>query len=619
MKNPEQNYTELLHKYNELLIKLKRKNYRISASRLILFLLVVIILIFIRSYGLDFILLTVFTALIPFLFLVKINTKNTAKIKHVKELIRINTNELSACNGNYSVFPSGKEYINYEHPFTYDLDIFGQESIYQSMNRSCTKGGADTLAKYLQNPIQNEKIILERQKAVSELTVKNDWRQNFMATGNTVLENDNEESKSTSWFSVKSSMFKTGSSFYNEIMDWVNSDYYFSEIKILPVLLIVLPLIALTALFFTIFGSFPFMGLVFVVMLMLSVVGFFTKKINDVHARIGRKVAILNKYGKLLKCVENENFTSVYLSQIIKDTKTGENPASEELKSLKKLAKALDNRLNFIFILFADGFLLWDLYIVLRLEKWRKKNKENILKWFHTIYEFDALNGLAAFAYNNPDFVMPKVASGNFFMEIKQGGHPLLDDKIRINNDFSVNGYSQIRIITGANMAGKSTFLRTVGVNLILAMAGSVVCAREFTFVPIFLQTSVRTNDSLQKHESYFFAELKRLKSIIERLDKGEKLFVIIDEMLRGTNSKDKHLGSAALIERLIHLKASGLVATHDIELGKMNEIYPQNIENYRFEVDIKDNELYFDYKIKSGISQNLNAIFLMKKMGIVK
>jgi len=231
----------------------------------------------------------------------------------------------------------------------------------------------------------------------------------------------------------------------------------------------------------------------------------------------------------------------------------------------------------------------------------------------------DALNSLANLAHNYPDFVMPKPVDGEFFLKMQAGAHPLLDEKIRVDNDFTINGYSQIRIITGANMAGKSTFLRTIGVNMILAMAGSVVCAKEFEFTPLSLHTSIRTNDSLQKHESYFFAELKRLKSIINRLEKDEKLFVIVDEMLRGTNSKDKHLGSAALIKRLINLQASGLVATHDIELGKMTEDYPQNIENYRFEVDIKNEELYFDYKIKTGISQNLNAMFLMKKMGIVE
>jgi DNA mismatch repair ATPase MutS len=166
-------------------------------------------------------------------------------------------------------------------------------------------------------------------------------------------------------------------------------------------------------------------------------------------------------------------------------------------------------------------------------------------------------------------------------------------------------------------MAGKSTFLRTVGVNMILALCGSSVCANKFKISPIELHTSIRTSDSVQKNESYFYAELKRLKVIIDRMKNGEKLFVIIDEMLRGTNSKDKHYGSQALIEQLIRLNGSGLLATHDIALGELAEKYPDNVRNFRFEVEIKNNELVFDYKLKNGISQNLNATFLMKKMGI--
>ena len=464
----------------------------------------------------------------------------------------------------------------------------------------------------------NIQSILNRQQAVNELSAKLDWRQNFQATGNIIMENEEETDDYSSWFSLKNKLNRDAD-FHKEIIDWINSGFYFSKIKILPFLLIVLPMFSVTALIFTILGLFPFMGLVLVVLFMLAIVGLFNKKIMEMHARIGKKVKILDKYERLLRSIENESFKSKDLKDLITDNHKGAQKPSSELKKLKKLAGMLDNRLNLVFIIFADGFLLWDLQIVLRLEKWREKNHENIEKWFQAIYQFDALNSLANLAHNHPAFVMPKPVEGAFYLKMQAGGHPLLDEKIRIDNDFSINGYSQIRIITGANMAGKSTFLRTMGVNLILAMAGSVVCAREFKFVPVALHTSVRTNDSLQKHESYFYAELKRLKSIIEQLETGKKLFVIVDEMLRGTNSKDKHLGSAALIERLIKLQASGLIATHDIELGKMIEKYPQNIENYRFEVDIKDNELFFDYKIKIGISQNLNAMFLMKKMGIVE
>lgn len=617
--NIEQSYKELLNKYQSELKKIKQKNYWVSAARLLIFLLAVGLSIIFIDKSIQLVFWINSLLLIPFLFLVKINVQYQKKIKLLKELISINEKELQALKGNYSGFSPGNEYINYDHPYSFDLDIFGQGSVYQSINRSCTKGGADCLANFLQKPLLNEHEIYERQEALKELSDRLNWRQLFQASGNTVLENNEEEGDSGTWFSVKTKGFKSDNLFHKELIEWINSDFYFSKLKVLKVLTIILPIGAISALVFTILGMFPFMGLVLVVLFMLSVIGYFNKEIGKVHGKIGRKVNILDKYEKLLKLIEQEPFKSKLLKNLLDKINTGNKAASSKITQLKNLTKALDNRLNFLFVLFADGFLLWDLHIVFRLEKWRKNNKNNINNWFKTIYTIDALNSLAAFAYNNPEFVMPKIKTGHFRLKIRQGGHPLLDKKIRVDNDFDIKGDAQIRIITGANMAGKSTFLRTVGVNLILAMSGTLVCAKDFEFTPISLHTSVRTNDSLQKHESYFFAELKRLKEIIKRLEQDEKLFVIIDEMLRGTNSKDKHLGSAALIERLIKLQASGLVATHDIELGKMTEKQPEHIENYRFEVDIKNNELFFDYKIKQGISQNLNAMFLMKKMGIVE
>jgi DNA mismatch repair ATPase MutS len=291
--------------------------------------------------------------------------------------------------------------------------------------------------------------------------------------------------------------------------------------------------------------------------------------------------------------------------------------AGRRLKKLQGLTSALDNRLNILVSIVANAYLLWDLQIVYRVELWRRQNSAHLPLWLETIYQFDAISGFSAFSYNNPDYCIPEIKSDGYFLQMKGAGHPLINKSLMVTNDLEMGKNQKLLVITGANMAGKSTFLRTIGVNLVLAMAGSVVCAREFITCPIGLHTSIRTTDSVQKNESYFYAELLRLKAIIDRLAMGEKLFIIIDEMLRGTNSKDKHLGSQALIEQLIRLGGTGLLATHDIALGELADKYPSDITNYRFEVEIKNDELFFDYKLKTGISQNLNASFLMKKMGI--
>ena len=213
--------------------------------------------------------------------------------------------------------------------------------------------------------------------------------------------------------------------------------------------------------------------------------------------------------------------------------------------------------------------------------------------------------------------VFPKF-SDDFSILAENASHPFIAKEQSIGNPININGWKHFNVITGANMAGKSTYLRTVGVNLILAMTGSAVFADKFVFQPVEIITGIKTSDSLQDGESYFFAELKRLKQIIVRLENGERLFIILDEILRGTNSADKQKGSLGLIKQLLSLNAAGIIATHDLALGKLIESFPENISNKRFEVEITNNQLEFDYKIKDGISQNLNATFLMKKMGIV-
>jgi DNA mismatch repair ATPase MutS len=230
----------------------------------------------------------------------------------------------------------------------------------------------------------------------------------------------------------------------------------------------------------------------------------------------------------------------------------------------------------------------------------------------------ETLNSLANLAYNRPDLTWPVIREGRFSLEMRNCGHPLIHPGKRVDNSLTFNEEGQIYLVTGANMAGKSTLLRMVGVNMVLAMAGGPVCAEYLSLVPVFIHTSVRTNDSLGDNESYFYAELKKLAGIINRLELGDPLFIIIDEMLKGTNSRDKHAGSAALIRRLISMKTSGLVATHDVELGQLEAEYPDQLVTRCFEVIIDNGQLGFDYRLRPGVSKNLNATFLMQKMGII-
>jgi len=602
-------YTERLNDEQLRLKSLVKKGYFISLARGFIFLISLVLIVLFWRSGPYSILLTFCLALIPFLYLLNKSNKIQFLIIYYKEIISINQNEQACLLGDYSSFPEGSEFIDSAHPYTFDLDIFGKDSIYQLINRSCTMGGAMELARSLKHQLLEIDKIVERQHAINELAQKPYWRQEFLAKGNILLESSKKGDTL-----IK---YKAESKFHDEMMDWIGSPFLFRNKKYQHTLVTAGSSISIILLALVIFGYTNILYLILFGIFQLFIIGWNLKKINKIHSHSGRKSQILKKYGILLDLIERQQFESDYLIKLKNITGISNHTASKSLKKLHALSAALDNRLNILFAIIANAFFLYDLRIALKIEKWRQLNHELLPLWLETIYQFDSLAGFANFSFNNPDFCFPDPTSGELSFKFSQAGHPLILNSNRVNNDFGMPEQEQLHILTGANMAGKSTFLRTIGINFILATAGSVVCASYFKFKPISLHTSMRTNDSVQNSESYFYAELKRLKTLIDRLKSGEKIFIIIDEMLRGTNSKDKHAGSEALIQQLIHLNAKGLIATHDIMLGSMADKFKGIIANYRFEVEIKDDELFFDYILKPGISQNLNATFLMKKMGI--
>jgi len=264
-----------------------------------------------------------------------------------------------------------------------------------------------------------------------------------------------------------------------------------------------------------------------------------------------------------------------------------------------------------------NGFVLWDLIVCVKLQKWYKIYGGELNQWLDVLHEIEAMNSLATFAYNHQKFVFPMV-DGSVTFSAKALGHPLIPEKERVNNDFKIVDKQQICVVTGANMAGKSTFLRTVGVALVLGGNGCVVAAKEFSYKPMPFVTNMRAIDNLLKHESYFFAELSRLQMILNRLKENGELFFILDEILKGTNSLDKYQGSMALIKQLLKYNGFGLVATHDLELGQLEEQTSKQVFNNCFEVRFNNEGLSFDYKLRTGVTESHNATYLMEKMGLI-
>jgi DNA mismatch repair ATPase MutS len=263
--------------------------------------------------------------------------------------------------------------------------------------------------------------------------------------------------------------------------------------------------------------------------------------------------------------------------------------------------------------------LLWDYICIFRLEKWKAGFKDLFPVWLEMLGEVDALISFSNYAANNPDFTYPAISIDNTVISAKNLGHQLIEANKRVCNDFKLERHGIICIVSGANMAGKSTFLRTIAINFILGMAGAPVCAEKMSFIPLKLFTSMRTTDSLSNNESYFYAELKRLKLLKAKIENGEPVLFILDEILKGTNSADKSLGSKLFLGKMIELGATGLIATHDTSLGELENSWPDQIINKCFEIEIEGENIKFDYKLHNGITRKMNAAFLMKQMGILE
>lgn len=592
-----------IHYYSEKITQFKletkaekKKADFILYTRLGLFIgALICFIIFIKTEPL-FVYTLLFFTIVLFLFLIKKGLKIKRKLNLLNKFIKASEIEIDLLNNNFENYNEGSEFIDKQHNFLSDLDIFGKRSIFQLLNRTATHSGKIKLTNWLIHPFLNEKIIIERQKAITEFASKPDWNQHFIALGLSSDENAVDR---------------------DVIEDWLKESNAFSTLflKICSYTLPVLTLAALILYFFNVIESTIFVYLFFT---QLVIVGSKTGKINQVHNSLSRKMNSIEKYNSLIKIIEQEDFKSENISALKANLSTSDIAASTSIHQLKKLVDSLDARLNIVVAILLNGILLWDINVMIRMELWKSKNKLLFFNWIDVIGEFDAFVSLGMYAYNHPHYILPKITTGTFVIEAENMGHPLLMETNMVTNNYYSEGKCKIDILTGANMAGKSTFLRTIGVNLTLAMIGVPVCATKFKFSPVTLFTSLRTNDSLQQNESFFYAELKRLQSLIVQYETGKKIFFLLDEILKGTNSKDQHIGSEALIKRLIALNGTGIIATHDIELAILATEYATNVRNLCFEITIDGDKLIFDYKLKEGVCSTMNASFLLKRMGIV-
>ena len=591
---PATTYNEFLKDALILKDKFLRQARMYSAARLLSFLLVVIFGILAYS-GTSYLWFNAGAMLIAFAVLFFLHERMLKKQWFNNSYILALNHEIEACNGLHSSFDGGEEFTEPTHIYATDLDIFGAHSLFQALNRTTTSLAKSTLSAWLLNPLLKKEEILHRQEAIKELSSKPEWRLRMRTHGLLAEESRKDLDSLFNWLKLKP-LFE-GKGF--QLAIWL------------------IPILSVTSIVLLSAGVLTYQLFLIYLLMVLGFAGFYTKRINRRHMMLSRKVELLSKYADRFQMVEDTPFKSSLIQKHQQSLQQNYQTASGSIHKLGRITASLDTRLNLLAGFVLNFLLLWDIRQMRRLEQWQQTHKYTAPLWFDTLAQAEALASMAAFNYANPEFIFPLIDETKFSVSSEDAGHPLISALERVDNTIQISGEGRFNIITGANMAGKSTYLRTIGVNMVLALAGAPVCAKSFTCYPAPIFTSLRTTDSLSSNTSYFYAELLRLKALIDRLNAGEKLFILLDEILKGTNSTDKQAGSKALLTQLIGLNASGFIATHDLELGSLATTFPERVRNFHFESEINGDELFFDYKLKPGIAQNMNATFLMQRMGI--
>ncbi|WP_271407057.1 MutS-related protein [Tenacibaculum soleae] len=589
MQQAIQFYTQEINNLNIVLSTLKKQLLITRVLRLLTF-LTLSFSIYISIVKNNLFLSISFIALVSFVYLIVRHSQLKQQKKLTDSKLNINKTEIEVLNGKYSHLETGEEFINPTHYYSNDVDLFGNGSFFQYLNRTATNEGKKLLATILtSNNITN---IEDKQKVTQQLALKVKWRQQFTAVASLI----NTKTPTT------------------QIVNWIHS-YQQKLPRFLTIFSSIFSAISIILIGLLTFNIIPFSMVLIWFFVGLITTSFYFKKIQNLATEATSAKETFNQYHQLLAQIENEGFENATLKKQQEKIQQKSKKASVIFKDFSKKLDAFDQRNNILIAIVGNGLFLWDIRNSSNIEKWVATYKNTVEEWFNVVSFFDAQNSLANFVFNKSSYIFPEITEEKSVLDAKKLGHPLLNPSKRIDNDFVINN-EQFFIVTGANMAGKSTFLRTISLAIVMANTGLPICAEKIKYNPVKLITSMRTSDSLTDDESYFYAELKRLKFIVNEI-KTENYFIILDEILKGTNSKDKAIGSKKFVEKLNNSKSTGIIATHDVSLCELSSEY-QSIENYYFDAEIIDNELHFDYQMKNGVCKNMNASFLLKKMEII-
>ncbi len=589
-------YTQDISRLQTQILACKRSINQTSVYRLIVFFVGVALIYAVGNLGLAYIFFITLIMGFLFVWLIGKQSKLQVKLNFDINLLQVLQNEIEHLSHAKNSYNNGTDFVNGLHPYTDDLDMFGESSLFHYINRCNTQSGKNILANWFKSPVEKN-TIEDRQQAVIELKelVKKtfDFRAKLIAFEGKKLHN-------------LATALQNG---LKEKLNFIRKNGLKNYIKILPFLVL---LLLIGAVFIGIFLK--LLGLL--VLINFFIGGFFTKQVNQVYAGFSRSSSQLTSFASVLNWIETQPWKSNYLQKLVAScSSNGEEKAHLQIASLAKILQQFDYRLNMIVGSILNFLLLWDLRCTIQLSDWHETASENVTDSFEVISAFEALISLSTLHHNHPDWPFPTITN-EFQVETFALGHPLISEEKRISNNFSMKTKT-VDVITGSNMAGKSTFLRTLGINLVLAYSGAPVCAESLSVSVLKIVSYMRIKDSLNESTSTFKAELDRLKMILAKTASENDTLVLIDEMLRGTNSKDKYAGSKAFIERLVNQQTAALVATHDLQIADLAEDFPKKVRNFHFDIKMQNQDMFFDYKVKDGACKTFNAAILLREIGL--
>ncbi|WBW94686.1 MutS-related protein [Oceanirhabdus sp. W0125-5] len=586
-----------LNKYKIEIKNMKRKSNIFGMLRLISIVISFIALYFYYSSGSKniILLLSCFAGGIIFLYCVHEHNKTRKKVYKLKELIEVNKKYIKRFEGTWIEFADkGNEFLDKEHKYSSDLDIFGAKSLFQLINSTRTTLGRNRLASLLKNGKRNGEEIVNRQSAVEEISKKIEFCENMASPS----EKYNGEDGSKELIDFLESNEKT---FRNLNLRILINGIHFLDIIIIGLTLFYRGNFILTLLILLFYhGVFAVYGL---------------WKSSNSLSEIFKFKDILEEYRSLIMNVKNEDFKDKHLIKMKSELFNGEKNVQDAIDELEKIINKIQMRYNILSFIIFNIILLGDFRCVMYLERWRKDYKSNIKRWFEVINEFECIISFSVLVHTNDKVSYPKIHENGTMLKSLNLGHPLIKNEERVCNNVDLS--NRIFVITGSNMSGKTTFLRTIGVNLVLAYAGAPVCAEDMECSIMDINTSMRIEDDLNAGISTFYAELKRIKKIIDSSNKEKNMIFLIDEIFRGTNSNDRILGAKSVLHKLNQSWIIGGISTHDFELCKLEGADNNRIANYHFEESYENNKIKFDYKLKAGKSTTANAQYLMKLIGI--